>query len=360
MVDIDIDFLPSKSTAANITSELGLVARQQLTEEMNNITDCTMLRDATTKKGHHFYTTQIKTSDKTLTLGVKEVKDGKAQTYVSCVNEVVSDINIQNYDYCTENFMNKIKNFMTDRSATESKENEIICADNDITVNSFKCSVHPLLQFGTVAQKKVGEIEKNYKINLDLNLGDSITENLLRFVSKLFNKDGSGDPLYAPTYLREQGINKVPIMTYRGNRFNTIFHNAAGTFYISKHLINYLTNSKSTLNYTQNFILTARKNDYGISICRALGIISKMVTEPYWRCDSDRNALKMGSIYEQLIDLLTNGANSPNLLITNRLQLVIGPQLEPDKVSQSLFEKSSLDDMTQSVLQQLCSYKEQI
>jgi hypothetical protein len=53
----------------------------------------------------------------------------------------------------------------------------------------------------------------------------------------------------------------------------------------------------------------------------------------------------MGSIYEQLIDLLTNGANSPNLLITNKL-LVIDPQLEPDKVSQSLLEKSSLDDMT--------------
>jgi hypothetical protein len=82
------------------------------------------------------------------------------------VNEVVSDIDIQNssthdHDYCTENFMNKIKNFMTDRSTTENKVNEIICADNDITVNSFKCSVHPLLQFGTVAQKKVGEIEKN-------------------------------------------------------------------------------------------------------------------------------------------------------------------------------------------------------
>jgi hypothetical protein len=54
MVDIDIDFLPSKSTAANITSELGLFARQQLTEEMNNITDCTMLRDATTKKAITF------------------------------------------------------------------------------------------------------------------------------------------------------------------------------------------------------------------------------------------------------------------------------------------------------------------
>ena len=65
-------------------------------------------------KGHHFYTTQIKTSDETIKLGVKEVSDGKAQRYVSCVNEVVSDINIQNssthdHDYCTENVMNKKK-----------------------------------------------------------------------------------------------------------------------------------------------------------------------------------------------------------------------------------------------------------
>jgi hypothetical protein len=44
----------------------------------------------------------------------------------------------------------------------------------------------------------VGEIEKNYKINQDLNLGDSITENLLRFVSKLLYKDGSGDHCMLP------------------------------------------------------------------------------------------------------------------------------------------------------------------
>jgi hypothetical protein len=88
------------------------------------------------------------------------------------------------------------------------------------------------------------------------------------------------------------------------------------------------------------------KTDYVISICRALGIISKTIAAPYWRCvgDSDIIVLHIGTIYEQLIDLLTNGANSPHLLITNRLQLVIGPQLAPDKVSQSLFEKSSLDD----------------
>jgi hypothetical protein len=53
------------------------------------------------------------------------------------------------------------------------------------------------------------------------------------------------------------------------------------------------------------------------NICRALGIISKTITALYWRCvgDSDINVLHIGSIYEQLIDLLTNGANSPHLLI---------------------------------------------
>jgi hypothetical protein len=86
--------------------------------------------------------------------------------YVSCVNELVSDINIQNtsthdHDYCTENFMKNIKHLMTDRSAIENKVNDIMCADNYITVNSFTYSVHPLLQFTTVPQRKVGEIEKN-------------------------------------------------------------------------------------------------------------------------------------------------------------------------------------------------------
>ena len=78
-----------------------------------------------------------------------------------------------------------------------------MCADDYITVNSFKCSVHPLLQFGRVAQKSGWNREK-LQINQDLNLGDYIAEHLLRFVSKLFDKDGSGDPLYAPTYLREK------------------------------------------------------------------------------------------------------------------------------------------------------------
>jgi hypothetical protein len=50
-------FTPNVNVLSDVfICELGLVARQHLTEEMNNITDCTMLRDATTHKGHHFDT----------------------------------------------------------------------------------------------------------------------------------------------------------------------------------------------------------------------------------------------------------------------------------------------------------------
>ena len=37
----------------------------------------------------------------------------------------------------------------------------------------------------------------------------------------------------------------------------------------------------------------------------------------------------MGSIYEQLIDLLANGANSLHLLITDRLQLTDNSKFYP-------------------------------
>jgi hypothetical protein len=70
------------------------------------------------------------------------------------------------------------------------------------------------------------------------------TENLLKFVSKLFYKDGAGDPLYVPTYLKDKGINTIPVIRFRGNRFNTLVHNAAGTYYLRDSLIQYFTTSK--------------------------------------------------------------------------------------------------------------------
>jgi hypothetical protein len=94
------------------------------------------------------------------------------------------------------------------------------------------------------------------------NKKESTTLCLLKFVCELFFKDGSGDPLFTTVYLKKHhNITDIPIINYHGNRFNTLFYNARGTFYLAKFLILYLESSKISLNYTQNYNFDALRND---------------------------------------------------------------------------------------------------
>jgi hypothetical protein len=77
-------------------------------------------------------------------------------------------------------------------------------------------------------------------------------------------------------------VQKLPVISFTGNRFNTLFHNAAGTYYLRDILIQYFTTSKCSLNYTNKIILSALKDENIMAICRALGIICKVITQLYW------------------------------------------------------------------------------
>jgi hypothetical protein len=185
----------------------------------------------------------------------------------------------------------------------------------------------------------------------------SATENLLRSVSKLFYKDLKWDPLYVPIYLKDKGINTIPVISFRGNRINTLFHNAAGTYYLRDILIQYFTTSKCSLNYTDKIILSALKDENIMAICRALGIICKVITQPYWNeaVGENRNALQMQPIYESLAQLLETASANPNFLLQNSIHLLPGPVSPPDLVTQSFFSSTSTDTVTQSLLKRFCT-----
>ena len=53
---------------------------------------------------------------------------------------------------------------MTDRSSTEEKVNEILNESSSQECNSFKCSVHPLLQFSDTCKKELTVMEQELKI----------------------------------------------------------------------------------------------------------------------------------------------------------------------------------------------------
>ena len=70
--------------------------------------------------------------------------------------------------------MTKLTNCMTDRSATELKSNKILNQlknskeeNNEMTINEFQCSVHPLLQFADEVEKVAKEIEKTNSVHFN-------------------------------------------------------------------------------------------------------------------------------------------------------------------------------------------------
>ena len=74
LVDVHIEKLPSVATASEMVNELESISRTQLESELCNSNALTMHRDATTKKGRHFYGVEFSNNNgQTYTAGIREV-----------------------------------------------------------------------------------------------------------------------------------------------------------------------------------------------------------------------------------------------------------------------------------------------
>ena len=105
----------------------------------------------------------------------------------------------------------------------------------------------------------------------------------------------------AVRYLRSIGIGKVPLASFIGNRFNTIFYDAAGGYHLRDHVVEFFQS-----NETMNRLLRSVEADLGVlellADCKALGLIDKLVTGPLWRVPEDSNVsvIKMSDKYAEM------------------------------------------------------------
>lgn len=58
-------------------------------------------------------------------------------------------------------------------------------------------------------------------------------------------------------YLKTKGVSDFPIATFEGNRFNIVFYNAAGVYFLRLHLIRYF----EEVHHTRNKLLQAVLRD---------------------------------------------------------------------------------------------------
>ena len=112
--------------------------------------------------------------------------------------------------------------------------------------------------------------------------GESGTLRLIRSVCKSIHYRGcekSGRMVTFEIFMEEQDICRLPIYQFLGNRFNIVFLNGAGIYYLFDYLVDFFNKIE-----LDNKLLLAVHWDLKVLAykvgCRALGLIEKQTTGP--------------------------------------------------------------------------------
>ena len=193
-------------------------------------------------------------------------------------------------------------------------------------MNNFFCRLHFLVGLADAPEATLKLWESTIDENCQQN-HCSGTHRLIRTACKAFHHRGSeqaGCSTYFHAYLRCEGINKIPLAAFRVNRFNILFYDAAGVFFLTSHMVQYLTlHHAAPLNQLLQAVLKDLQRPYLIAGCKALGIIDKIVTGPVWRClqSSTVSILEMSDIYAKMKQKFDEWGNDSQGVIENQLFL---------------------------------------
>ena len=142
--------------------------------------------------------------------------------------------------------------------------------------------------------------------------GDTGVTRLIRTVCKSVQERGckkSGKIVCFATYLKDEfGITSIPLFPFLGNRFNILFVNAAGVYFLYDQLINFFRRIEHN-----NKLLDAVYCDLVVLSfkigCRALGLIEKLITGPLWKIMvNETHILRMSSHYQNFLEFLESSS----------------------------------------------------
>ena len=225
-------------------------------------------------------------------------------------------------------------------------------------MNNFYCGLHFIVGLADAAESVLKAWESTV-----CEVGDqgrtSGTQRLIRTACKAFHYRGSeqaGCSVHFRTYCRSNGVLKIPLATFRGNRFNIIFYDAAGIYYLKSHMEKYLHQHHPTaLNRLLQAVLCDLKVSHYVSGVRALGIIDKVVTGPFWRYleSSSVSILKMSETYSKMKEKFEKWSiDAQSVMEADDLLFPEYTNLD-DPVSKVLSQQSPDDVMVEEILQLL-------
>ncbi|KAK1164668.1 hypothetical protein AOXY_G15031 [Acipenser oxyrinchus oxyrinchus] len=272
----------------------------------------------------------------------------------------------------------KITNLLSDRASTEKKFNSILSQYRskilpDIVdgfteyseteqaklslVNELFCGLH--LIDGLAHQANVtlsvweGMIFGKDKVGsqslpgIHKDKGESGTVRLIRTVCKAVQERGCekfGKPVQFRTFLVSKNkSDRLPLSTFKGNRINIVFHNAAGVYFLYSDLLEFTSELQQENKLIAEVFADLSVRQF-LAGCRALGLISKCITEPLWRILSKKeHVLKMNERYQTLISKMREWTNDGSKLVSGKACLFEDVEMHCGPVFEKLIEKSSAD-----------------
>ena len=399
MAGVTVGRLPKETFARSMYLEARRMAQMQVNEELVdkwNEESRTLLSDGTSKWHHKYLTYQIKKDDgKCLVLGMREVAGGDAETQLNVLKEVMKEVVASEScspDQANSSSNNKIiasiRNLMSDRCGMQKKFNDLmadyrkervpeVIADwtemsreektKLLKMNDFFCGLHLLVAFADQAEatlklwdklihedKAVGSLKKGCG---GFSSSDSGTNRLVRTVCKAVQECGcekSGRPVQFAQFVQQEGeATSVPLVPFKGNRFNVFFHNGSGVFYLYEDLKRFFKQVKEGSN-----LLKAVYHDLQVvsflAGCRALGLIYKLITTPLWKIleDPSVHVLDMSRHYQTLKECFSSWAEDASGFLKGEEIAFPHVEIRKGPVYNKLVAVSPFwDGMTQQVLE---------
>ena len=246
--------LPSYGWTCQMILETLTVAQAQLGDGLADASDfATIQTDGTTKYGVKYATYDIKVESLTYSLGLRHVFSGSSRDTLETFKEILSDIDSVFLSLGRE-AVSKIKNTMSYSHTAEKLFNEMLHdyrseilpdvivnweelsgdeKENVTRMNNFFCGLHYLVGLAECTEEVIKIWEASVTESTE-TFGSSGTQRLIRTACKALHHRGSqqcGSSSLFRSYLKQQGIFKIPLAQFIGNRFNILFYDAAGIYY---------------------------------------------------------------------------------------------------------------------------------
>ena len=380
LTSMTIDRLPSPAKMSTFLAESRQLVMTQIGEQLLSEENLTLHRDGTTKQGQKYYGAQIASESQVLNIGLTAMKSGSAQHSMDVLLTIFQDIEKACHTAGATNpvcntLISKIKNTMTDRSIVEKNVNDLLkqfrsevipsvvtdwenlpedVKTEATKMNNFFCGLHHVVGLADQAQQCLAAWEKMHLPSTEGS--ESGIVRLIRTACKALEahcSEQSGNHTQFRAFVASRGVSALPLARFVGNRFNILFYNASGLYYLRQEMLDFYDNAFGT----PNRLRVSVRNDLGQAVylagCRALGIIDKLVTGPLWRQLTTTSISDMSNVYSQLCESFDTWKADATSLLDGSACAFTGASIMVDEVHNELLVPSSHDQHTLVILQLL-------